>query len=635
VGGIFGKGGGHELEVSQLADALEKRFGRKRGDRVLRDFRAANDPEAPVTVFKQRFPYEIPPRHVARGSVARPDRGSLRYTNPVAVRGGPRLPLSASPVAGLLRFPPTASNALLVSARKSRSGHPLFVAGPQVGYFNPQILMEEDVHAPASSAGPGIDAAGAAFVGINLYVQLGRGRDYSWSATSAGQDIIDTFALPLCDSTHYRYRGRCEPIEVLQRVDSWTPTPADQTPAGSQTLRAERTNLGLVVGRGTIRRKPVIFTALRSTYFHEVDSAAGFMDFNTPSAVHDPASFKRAAAKIGYTFNWFYADSKHIAYFNSGNNPVRARGVQFNFPVWGKPRFLWRGWNPATWTARFTAARRHPQAVDQAYLTNWNNKQARGFASSDENAYSSTYRSVLLERQIKRRIRGKRKTTLAGLIDAMEVGGAGDLRAVVDVPLALKLIGRPKGAPLAHALRELRAWVRAGGLRKDADGDGTYEHSDAIRILDAWWPLWVRSEFRPTLGGTAYSRLTSFLPVDNPPNNGGQHLGSAYQGPFYGFVSKDLRRALRRHERGRYARLYCGRGSRARCRNLLVRTLRTAIAIPASTVYPADGVCHAGDQRCFDSIRQRPVGGETQPLIDWINRPTFQQANEIQHSVPR
>jgi hypothetical protein len=242
---------------------------------------------------------------------------------------------------------------------------------------------------------------------------------------------------------------------------------------------------------------------------------------------------------------------------------------------------------------------------------------------------------VLLERQIKRRIRGARKTTLPGLIDAMEVGGAGDLRAVVDLPLALRLIGHPRAAPLARAVRELRAWVRAGGLRKDANGDGTYEHSDAIRILDAWWPLWVRSEFRPTLGATAYSRLTSLLPIDNPPNNGGQHLGSAYQGPFYGFVSKDLRRALGRRERGRYARLYCGRGSRARCRTLLIRTLKTAITIPASTVYRADGVCHAGDQRCFDSIRQRPVGGETQPLIDWINRPTFQQANEIQHSVPR
>jgi acyl-homoserine lactone acylase PvdQ len=626
VGGIFGQGGGHELEVSQIADALERRFGRRLGDRVLKDFRAANDPEAPETIFKRRFPYEVPPRHVARGSTARPDRGSLRYANVVVHRTGPPLPPGPMLPGGLGGFPARASNALLVSARESASGHPLFVAGPQVGYFNPQILMEEDVHAPASADGPGIDAAGAAFVGINLYVQLGRGRDYSWSATSAGQDIIDTFALPLCDATHYRWRGRCERIEVLQKTERWTPTPADQTPPGSQTLGAERTRLGLVAGRGTIHGRPVIFTKLRSTYFHEVDSAAGFMDFNTPSAVRDPASFMRAASKVGYTFNWFYADPQHIAYFNSGANPRRAPGVQFNFPVWGKPRFVWRGFEPASG---------HPQAVDQRYLVNWNNKQARGFAASDENAYSSTYRSVLLERQIKARLAGARKLTLPGLIDAMAVGGAGDLRAVVDLPLALAVIGTPRDAALRGAAAELRAWLADGGLRKDADGDGVYEHSDAIRILDAWWPRWVRAEFRPSLGPSAYHRITSLLAIDNPPNNEGQHLGSAYQGSFYGFVSKDLRMALHRRVRGRYARRYCGRGSLARCRRALERTLKAAVAEPATQVYPADGVCRAGDQRCFDSIRQRPVGGETQPLIDWINRPTFQQANEIQHFVPR
>ena len=111
--------------------------------------------------------------------------------------------------------------------------------GPQVAYFAPQILMEEDVHAPG---GPGpIDARGAAFPGTNLYVQLGRGRDYAWSATSAGQDIIDTFAVPLCepdggkptlDSTDYRFRGRCLPIEVLERTNSLDADAADQTAAG-------------------------------------------------------------------------------------------------------------------------------------------------------------------------------------------------------------------------------------------------------------------------------------------------------------------------------------------------------------------------------------------------------------------
>ena len=106
--------------------------------------------------------------------------------------------------------------------------------GPQVGYWSPQILMEEDIHAPATTQGPPIDARGAAFPGTNLYVQLGRGRDYAWSATSAGQDIIDTYAVKLCDpnggqptinSDHYEFEGQCLPFDVLTRTNSWAPDP--------------------------------------------------------------------------------------------------------------------------------------------------------------------------------------------------------------------------------------------------------------------------------------------------------------------------------------------------------------------------------------------------------------------------
>ena len=61
--------------------------------------------------------------------------------------------------------------------------------------------------------------------------------------------------------------------------------------------------------------------------------------------------------------------------------------------------------------------------------------------------------------------------------------------------------------------------------------------------------------------------------------------------------------------------------------------------VPASEVYGGDEVCEkAGkpaDQWCFDAVRQRPTGGASQPLIHWINRPTFQQANEIQRRVGR
>jgi hypothetical protein len=34
-------------------------------------------------------------------------------------------------------------------------------------------------------------------------------------------------------------------------------------------------------------------------------------------------------------------------------------------------------------------------------------------------------------------------------------------------------------------------------------------------------------------------------------------------------------------------------------------------------------------------VRQRPVGAINQPLIHWINRPTFQQVIEIKKRAPR
>jgi acyl-homoserine lactone acylase PvdQ len=633
VGGIFGRGGGNELAWSEVADALDLRFGKRRAKRVFRDFRAAEDRAAPVTVLgKKRFPYQVRPRR-PRG-VARPDRGSLREHH-VAAAGSAGLSLSRA-------FPPSASNAVLISARESASGHPLMVAGPQVSYFNPQILMEEDVHAPAAPGLPGIDAQGASFVGINLYVQLGRGRDYAWSATSAGQDNIDTFALDLCepggakptiDSMHYRFRGQCLPIEVLERTNQWAPTPGDPTPPGQQTLRAERTKMGLIAGRGTVRGKPVAFAKLRSTYFHEVDSAAGFMDFNTPEVVRSPRSFQRAADKIGYTFNWFYADAKHIAYFNSGDNPVRARRTNQDFPV--RARYAWRGWNPDAWQARFAGFKHHPRVIDQRYLVNWNNKQARGFRASDTVTYSSTYRSVLLEDRVKRAIRGARKLTLPKAIDLMELAGSSDLRAHTVLPLALRVVGRPRDPELRAAVATLKAWRRSGGLRKDADRSGTYDHAGAVRIMDAWWPRLVRAEFRPVLGTAAFERLADTVDFDNPPNNDGAHLGSAYQDGWYGYVRKDLRTVLGRKVRGRYSREYCGRGSLRRCRAALRRSLRAAIKVPASQVYAGDPKCAAGNQWCFDAVEFRAVGGATQPLIHWINRPTFQQVNEIQRSLPR
>jgi len=641
VGGIFGKGGGEELPWAQLLQNFQQRLGAKAGRRAWLDFRDPNDPEAPTTVHDgARFPYRTTPRHVAKGSVAMPDRGSVKMLQQIVGGAGDRGgSSSSSSLVPALPLPRSNSNALLVSGAHTQSGHPIAVFGPQVGYFAPQILMEEDVH------GPGIDADGAAFPGVNMYVELGHGEDYAWSATSAGQDIIDTFALPLCnpsggkvsaDATTYLFHRRCVQMETLTRTNSWTPNLADQTPPGSETLTALRTKLGIVIARARIHGKPVVYTQLRSTYFHEIDSARGFLAFNDPSRIHGPADFQAAASQIGYTFNWFYADSKHIAYFNSGANPVRAANTDPRLPVWG--RFDWKGWNPDSWTEVDTPPSTHPQVVDQDYLTSWNNKQAPGYAAPDtDTPYTSLYRNLTLDDRVKAGIRNGRKMSLVDLVNAMGDAGTVDVRGAYVLPHVLAVLrSRPVSDPaLRTAIAQLSAWVAAGAHRRDLNHDGVYEHSAAIRIMDAWWPRLVKAQFGGVLGSKLLGHLEAIDSIDNTPNGGGSHLGSAWDVGFYGTVQKDLRRVLGKRVRGRLSRVYCGAGRLTRCRAALLASLKAAMAVPASTLYH-DSTCAAakrdGSQTCFDSISFRALGAITEPLIPWINRPTFQQAVEVQSS---
>ena len=650
VGGIFGKGGGRELETAELLQSFRKRFGDRVGTRLWSDFMSYEDPEAPTTVHydnrsrrrraRTRFTYEAVPKRIRSGSVALPDPGSVKRETFIAPGAPPRT--SGEAILGLDSLPRATSNALVVSGRESASGHPLAVFGPQVAYFQPQILMEQEVHAP------GWDARGAAFPGVNVIVQLGRGRDYSWSATSAGQDNIDTFAVDLCEpggqapttaSNHYVFRGACRPMRVLEKTNSWSPSAADQTPAGSHTLRAYRTDLGIVIARATIGGKPVAYTNLRSTYMHEADSARGFSDFNNAERMRNVEDFKRAAYKIGYTFNWLYVDDKDVGYFNSGNNPVRAPRTDPRLPVRASPATEWRSFDPERMTAAYTPPSQHPQVVNQSFMTSWNNKQARGYRAADSNLFSSIYRSQPLDDRVRSGIRGRRKMTLVQLIDAMEDAATVDLRADKVLPWALRVVGRPGDPDLAAVVAKLRAWKAKGAHRIDRDRNGVYEDSDAIRIMDAWWPRWLEAQFKPRLGADLYNRLKAFRTQDNDPNNHGDHLGSAYQDGWYGYAHKDLRAVLKRRVRGRYARRFCGDGRLALCRRALRDSLEEAARQRPSDVYKNDATCTAAgkpnDQWCWDAVRFRPLGGATQPLIHWVNRPTYQQVVEIQGHRPR
>lgn len=634
VGALFGTGGGGEVESALSLLAAQQKYGVTQGTQVWESFRERDDPEATSTVHDgTSFPYAGKPAD-PQGE-ALPDPGSV-VAEPLvhdATGGATQATTKSAGVlpANLFSAPRKGmSNALVVSGAHTASGHPVAVFGPQTGYFAPQLLMLQELQ------GPGISARGASFAGLGMYIELGRGQDYAWSATSASQDVTDTYAVELCqDSTHYLYHGDCVPMEKLERTNSWQPTTADSTAAGSYRMQVWRTAYGPVEYRATVGGKPVAYTQLRSSYRHEADSIIGFQMLNDPGVVHDAASFEQAAQNINYTFNWFYADSRQTAYYNSGTNPVRADGVDASFPVWARAAYDWRGWNPTDNTADYTPPSQHPQSVDQDFYVSWNNKQAPGYTAAGFGD-GSVHRADLLEDRVKALVQAG-GVTRSALAKAMEDAALTDLRGEDVLPELLQVIGT---APVtdsqeATAVQQLTAWSAAGAKRRETSaGSHTYANADAVRVMDAWWPLLIQGEFQPGLGTELYNALTADLTVDESPSAGhgptGSHAGSSFQYGWWSYADKDLRRVLGRSVQGPLAQAYCGGGQLAACRDVLLSTLKQAAATSAATVYPGDdGGCSAGDQWCADSIVQRPLGGVTDDRISWQNRPTFQQVVEF------
>ncbi|MEW2247649.1 penicillin acylase family protein [Streptomyces sp. NPDC006975] len=634
VGALFGSGGGGEVNNALSLLAAQQKYGVAEGTKVWESFRERNDPEAVLTLHDgQRFPYATRPDD-PRGE-ALPDPGSVTEEPLVFDRTGSAATAAAHTTSktaassALTSARRGMSNALVVSGAHTASGHPVAVFGPQTGYFAPQLLMLQEIQ------GPGLSARGASFAGLSMYVELGRGQDYAWSATTSGQDIIDTYAVELCqDDHHYLYRGTCTPMEQIERKNAWKPTVADGTAAGSYTMRVWRTAYGPVEYRATVGGRKVAYTTLRSSFLHEADSIIGFQMLNDPGYVKGPQDFQSAVQHINYTFNWFYADASHTAYYNSGDNPVRASGVDAEFPVWAQPAYEWRGWDPAANTADYTPPSAHPNSVDQDYYISWNNKQAEEYAAAPWGE-GSVHRGNLLEDRV-RKLVAAGGVTRASLTRAMAEAGLTDLRAEDVVPDLLKVIGSaPVSDPAAAAaVEKLRNWLASGARRTETSaGSKTYADADAIRILDAWWPLLVEAEFEPGLGSDLYTAFTRNLPIDEAPSAGhgptGAHAGSSFQYGWWSYVDKDIRAVLGEPVRGPLARTYCGGGSPGACRDLLLGTLKEAAAKTAAQVYPGDDQCSAGDQWCADSIVQRTLGGIKHGKIGWQNRPTYQQVVEF------
>lgn len=570
LGQIFGQGGGGEVESAMLLDGLRERLGARRGERVWDDLALTQDPETPTTL-DARFPYGE--RSRARSGSVVIDRGSYE----------PALPPGAQATQAR---PRRASNFLVVGSERSETGHPLFVAGPQVGYAYPGLTFEVDLQ------GPGFEARGVSAPGFPGNVLIGRGPDFAWSLTSAGSDNIDTYAETLCggSAVRYRYRGRCRRMGTLAAGEI----------VGAGQVRFRTTVHGPVVGYARVGGRRVALSRKRASYGRDVLFQLPFRAA-TLNTIVSARSFQRAFAASPFTFNAVYADDRDIAVISTGRLPLRPAGTDLRLPTRGEGRHEWRGFLPA---------RRLPQGTNprDGSLVNWNNKIAPGFAASDRNfQWGPVFRVQLLERALDER----RRHTLASVTGAMNQAATQDLRVIETLPEVERVLaGGSAPSPRAQRMLALLGeYRRTGAHRLDLDGDGKVDHPGAA-IADAAWQPMVEAVLRPVLGPRLRD-LQAIAGTDASPR-------TDFTGGGLSYLDKDLRTVLGDRVRGRFSVRFCGRGNLARCR----RALWAAMEAAGNRLALAQGPDPSAWRADANAERIRFAPGLLPTTIRYTNRPS-------------
>ena len=274
---------------------FRKRFG-KRWRARFNDFRNARRP-GDVHRRATRAPLR-PAGQAARGRERDPrprlDRALQPADDGLGRRAG-RRDRAVGPArvrASSAALPHHASNGVVVGSRYSKTGRPLWAAGPQVDYWSPQIFVEYELH------GGGLDGTGVTFPGASPWPLIGHGIDFAWSGTSANGDNQDTFVEWLCEpdgseptaeSRSYMYKGECTPFRERD-VTVTTPPPSagNMSPQEEITYHPLRSVHGPVFAFATVDGKPVALTKAKGVNFRELDAVLPFMHV----AENQPTDYK-------------------------------------------------------------------------------------------------------------------------------------------------------------------------------------------------------------------------------------------------------------------------------------------------------------------------------------------------------
>lgn len=441
----------NELNNLALLRALESRHGKERGGSIFAQMFWTGDPLAPTTTTDRTAdPYE--PARIA--------------WNADHLRGHPE-PILAS-ATGLPLEPATASNMMIVGARKAQGAQALLLNGPQFSSFNPAYVYAVGLH------GAGFDLVGNTPFAYPV-VLFGHNGRIAWGSTAGASHVVDIYEEQLdpADPTRYRFQGSYRDME--RRVDTIRVKDAEPI-----TLELFRTVHGLVAQRD--EANGVAYARKRSWEGREIASLLAWIRSMRAKGFDE---WQAQAARNALSINWYYADRDgNIGYVSCGLVPDRVESHPLSLPASGTGDMEWRGMLPFE---------RNPQVLNPShgFLLNWNNRPSPDYVNNDVWLYSRLDRTntVYDEFQGRERLSAEDLRAINRRISFV------DLNVDIFLPYLEQAIALSEaGDRERQAVAAVQAWRAAGKQRVDEDRDGFYDAA-ALPVFRGWLAAMLRETF--------------------------------------------------------------------------------------------------------------------------------------------
>jgi penicillin amidase len=327
------------LSGNWASETLRSRLAVKLGADLAADLEPAYPADNPTVVSGPGLPpgAEPPPNGWRSPALLE----ALKLVESLLGRDVPR-PQPPAPPSGVIRLNPGASNQWVVSGARTATGRPLLANDTHMSVAMPAIWYQ--VHL----AGGRYQVAGVSLAGVPG-VLVGHNQRCAWGLTTAWQDAQDLFIERInpANGAEYEFQGQWRPLQTVQEVI------AVKGRAEPEVVEVKLTQHGPIVSDLMGESTPM---ALRWVALDQTDMLGALLGYDRAANWQE---FRAALASwAAPAHNFVYADvDGHIAYFQAGWMPVRAKGHGIA-PV--------PGWTGEHEWQRFLTLDELPQALDPA-----------------------------------------------------------------------------------------------------------------------------------------------------------------------------------------------------------------------------------------------------------------------------